>query len=214
MKFFRILFPLLSIFLLLWIEQGLSFPYPMKTLAKAVLLLAIPLILFHKTKFPYLKLKNTDIKSIQIALSAGVCIMLSIIGAFLLLQPFIDTDALVSDLASKGVTQKVFPFIALYILFGNSLMEEFFFRGLLPSLFKDSKLRLVLPSLFFSIYHIAIFLAWFNVPLLLVAIIGLWIGGVIFQLANERSGTILPSWTIHMCADIGVLLVGIYILYF
>lgn len=214
MKFFRVSFPLISIIILIWIEQGLEFPYTLKTLAKAILLLAIPIVLFYKSKFPYLQFKKIDVKSMRVAISAGIAIMFSIIGAFLLLQTFIDTEALVLDLAEKGVTPKVFPLIALYILFGNSLMEEFFFRGLLPSLFKGSKLRFVLPSLFFSIYHIAIFLPWFNLPLLLVAIAGLWIGGSIFQLANERSGTILPSWTIHMFADIGVLIVGVYILYF
>lgn len=129
-------------------------------------------------------------------------------------MPYIDIDALLIDIANKGVTATVFPFIALYILFGNSLMEEFFFRGILPALFGQSKLRLILPSFFFAIYHVAIFLPWFSPPLLALAVTGLWIGGFIFQLANERSGTILPSWIIHMFADIGVLLVGVYIIYF
>src|SRR5690606_7725936 len=107
----------------------------------------------------------------------------------------------------------VFPFVALYILLGNSLLEEFFFRGQLPNLFVKSWLQFVLPSFFFAIYHIAIFLPWFSPTLLTLAVIGLWIGGIIFQLANERSQTILPSWIIHMFADVGVLLVGVYMLY-
>lgn len=185
-----------------------------KTVAKLMLFLAIPFILFRKIGFPFLKLHQTDKKSIIVALGSGVTIAGLIIGAFIILMPFIDIDALVIDLADAGITPSVFPFVALYILFGNSLLEEFFFRGLLPNFFKESRLRLILPSFFFAIYHIAIFLPWFNPALLILAVAGLWIGGIIFQLVNERSKTILPSWTIHMFADIGVLLIGVYMLYF
>lgn len=140
--------------------------------------------------------------------------MVLIIGAFLLLQTHIDIASLRDDLLQSGITPTVFPFIALYILIGNSVIEEFFFRGLLPSLFGQSNMRLILPPFFFAIYHIAIFLPWFTLPILLLAVGGLWAGGLIFQLMNERCRTILPSWIIHMFADVGILLIGVYILYF
>ena len=206
--------PLISITILLWIEQGLEVEYVWKTIAKAMLFLLIPFILFRKTGFPFLQFPQTKKKSLTIAIVSGFTIMGIIIGAFTILLPFIDIDALLIDLADAGITPIVFPFIALYILFGNSLLEEFFFRGLLPNLFGGSRLRLVLPSFFFAIYHIAIFLPWFSPALLVLAVTGLWVGGIIFQLANERSQTILPSWIIHMFADIGVLLIGVYIIYF
>ncbi|WP_318614812.1 CPBP family intramembrane glutamic endopeptidase [Sporosarcina sp. YIM B06819] len=213
-KFIGSALPLISITILIWIEQGLEVAYLWKTMAKAILFLVIPFILFGKNGFSFLRLRQTDNKSMKIAIGSGLAIMGIIIGAFIILLPFIDIDALVIDLADAGITPTVFPFIALYILFCNSLLEEFFFRGLLPTLFVKSRLRFILPSLFFAIYHIAIFLPWFSPPLLMLAVTGLWIGGIIFQLANERSQTILPSWTIHMFADIGVLLVGVYMLYF
>lgn len=205
---------LVSIAILIWIEQGLEVEYIWKTIAKIILFLLIPLILFRKSGFPFLSLRRTDQKSMKIAIRSGLIVTGIIITAFILLQPFIDIDALVIDLADAGVTATVFPFIALYILFGNSMLEEFYFRGLLPSFVKKSRLRFILPSFLFAIYHIAIFLPWFSPLLLAVAVAGLWIGGIIFQLANEKSGSILPSWTIHMFADIGVLIVGVYIIYF
>ena len=55
-----------------------------------------------------------------------------IIAAFIVLQPFIDIAALLVDLADAGITTTTFPFIAFYILLGNSMLEEFYFRGLLP----------------------------------------------------------------------------------
>ncbi|MBO0601536.1 CPBP family intramembrane metalloprotease [Sporosarcina sp. E16_3] len=209
-----IVLSLLSIAFLLWIEQSVEVAYIWKTMAKMILFLILPLILLRKAGFPFLRLRQTDRKSMMSATGSGVAIMGIIIVAFIFLQPFIDIAALLADLASAGITTTTFPFIALYILFGNSMLEEFYFRGLLPNLVGKSRIRFILPSFLFAIYHITIFLPWFNPALLILAVTGLWVGGVIFQLANEKSGTILPSWTIHMCADIGVLLIGVYIMYF
>ena len=213
-KWFGAIFPILSILLLLWIEQSVGVTYGIKTVAKVILFLAIPLMLFRAMKFPFLRFRRADRKSIRLAFILGISIMAIIIGAFLLLQQSIDIASLRDDLFQSGITQAVFPFIALYILIGNSFIEEFFFRGLLPNLFGQSKMRFILPPFFFAVYHIAIFLPWFTLPILLLAVGGLWAGGLIFQLVNEKCHTILPSWIIHMFADVGILLIGVYVLYF
>ncbi|WP_262174810.1 CPBP family intramembrane glutamic endopeptidase [Saccharococcus sp. Marseille-Q5394] len=213
-KWFGVIFPILSILLLLWIEQSVGVTYEVKTVAKVMLFLAIPLILFRATKFPFLRFRKADRKSMRLAFILGISIMALIIGAYLLLQQFIDIASVRDDLLQSGITPAVFPFIALYILIGNSVIEEFFFRGLLPNLFGQSKMRFILPPFFFAIYHIAIFLPWFTLPILLLAVGGLWAGGLIFQLVNEKCRTILPSWIIHMFADLGILFIGVYILYF
>ncbi|MBD7985429.1 CPBP family intramembrane metalloprotease [Sporosarcina sp. Sa2YVA2] len=213
-KVFGAVFPIVSIFLLLWVEQGMHVSYIWKTGAKAVLFLVIPFLLFRATRFAFLRFRETDRRSILIATGIGFSIMVAIIGTFLLLKSSIDLDALIADLTLSGITRSVFPFIALYILFGNSMMEEFFFRGILPDLFGGTRLRFLLPPLFFAIYHIAIFLPWFSPPILALAVAGLWAGGLIFQWANEKSRTILPSWIIHLFADFGILIIGVYVLYF
>ena len=144
-----LLFALVSIVFLLWIEQGIEVSYIWKTMAKVILFLVIPLILFRKTKLTFLEIKKTDRTSLRIALFSGVAVMFVIIVAFILLMPLIDIDSLLLDLTERaGVTATVFPFVALYILIGNSLLEEFFFRGLLPSFFKNTFSRLVIPALF------------------------------------------------------------------
>ena len=212
-KGFVFLLPTISIAFLLLIEQGLTVPYIVKTMAKIVLFLGIPLLLFGKKRLAFLRFPRTDRTSLMFSLVAGLTVMSTIVIVFFMLRPFIDIDFLLAELGSIGVTSTVFPFVALYILLGNSLLEEFFFRGLLPDSFNHSLYRLLIPSFLFAIYHVSIFLMWFALPLLVLAIAGLWIGGIIFQLANERSGTILPSWIIHMFADLGVLIVGVYIFY-
>lgn len=213
-KWFGATFPVLCILLLLWIEQSVDVSYGVKTAAKVILFLGIPFMFFRSTIFIFLRFKKTDRKSIRIAFILGISVMALIIGVFLLLQHHIDIASLQDDLLQSGITPAVFPFIACYILIGNSIIEEFFFRGLLPDLFGRGVMRFLLPPFFFAIYHIAIFLPWFTLPILLLAVGGLWTGGLIFQIVNEKSHTILPSWIIHMFADLGILLIGVYVLYF
>ncbi len=215
MKNWTILFPLVSIALLLWIEQVLEVPYLWKTAAKALFFLAIPLLFLKVKKFDFLHMRKTQKISIFIAIVIGFAVMMTILGAFIFLRSSIDLNSLQVDLETRvGVTALVFPIVALYILIGNSFLEEFYFRGLLIDFLKESKLKWILPSFFFAIYHVAIFLPWFEWPILIVAVVGLFIGGLLFQWINEASGTIYPSWIIHMFADIGVLLIGVYMFYF
>ncbi|MET3575543.1 CPBP family intramembrane glutamic endopeptidase [Bhargavaea ullalensis] len=204
-----------GIAVLLWIEQGLGVPYLWKTAAKAALFLALPLLVFRKDARLFMKFSRTDPGRLKRALFVGAGVMAAVFAAFFLLRPFIDADALVGDLAGRaGVTGAVYPFVALYILFGNSLLEEFFFRGVLPAQFRDRpRLGLIVPPLLFAVYHVSIFLAWFSLPILLLAVAGLAAGGIIFQLANGRVGTILPSWIIHMAADLAVLIIGAILIY-
>ena len=134
-KSLMFLFPIVSIIILLWIEQVLTVPYTTKTLAKILLFAGIPLILFYKKGFTFLHFRNVDRQSLSASILLGISIMTIIVFAFIKLRAFIDLDGLILALEDIGVTSTVFPFIALYILFGNSILEEFFFRGFLASFF-------------------------------------------------------------------------------
>ena len=215
MKKSAILLSIGCVLFLLWIEQGVGVSYEWKTLAKIVLFFVVPFFLSRKNGIGFLAFKKTDPKSIRLAIMTGLAITALILGAFYFVKSFIDTGSMLSDLETRvGVTGTVFPLVAIYILFGNSFLEEFFFRGFLVGAFQGTRLKWILPPLFFAVYHVAIFLPWFSFPILLLALSGLWVGGYIFQWINERSGTVLSSWIIHMFADLGVLLIGVYLFYF
>ena len=126
MKNWTILFPLVSIALLLWIEQVLEVPYLWKTAAKALFFLAIPLLFLKVKKFDFLHMRKTQKISIFIAIVIGFAVMMTILGAFIFLRSSIDLNSLQVDLETRvGVTALVFPIVALYILIGNSFLEEF-----------------------------------------------------------------------------------------
>lgn len=210
-----ILVPTIAITLLLIIEQVLEIPYLWKTIMKILIFLAVPIFLMKMLKFNFLRPNIAAKKSTKLAFVLGILVMVTVLASFFILQNYINLDSILSDLESRvGISSAVFPFVAIYILLGNSFLEEFFFRGLLVDLYKESRIKWVLPSFLFAIYHIAIFLPWFDWPILLTAVGGLFLGGLIFQWMNEESGTIYPSWIIHIFGDVGVLLVGFYMFYF
>jgi membrane protease YdiL (CAAX protease family) len=215
MRKWVMLYPFISILILLWIEQGIEVTYIWKTLAKIILFVVVPLLYVKTIKSNFLKLQAVKKNQFIPAMILGGLVLVSILTAFLLFRDAIDLAALRLDLETRvGVTALVFPFVALYIMLGNSFLEEFFFRGLLVDLFPQSKWRWIMPSFLFAIYHVAIFLPWFEWPILLLAVAGLFIGGLLFQWMNKASGTIYSGWIIHISADIGVLLIGIYMFYF
>lgn len=65
---------------------------------------------------------------------------------------------------SRGITETTFLIVFLYIMFGNSLLEEYFFRGIVhDNMSNISRVgAYILSALMFSLYHITIFGTWFS----------------------------------------------------
>ncbi len=145
-----------------------------------------------------------------VALGAGVYTL--IVGGYFLLRGVFDfskvTGALTADI---GVTGENFLWVALYISFVNSLLEEFFFRGfafLGIRKLGQEKLAWFFSAGAFALYHIAMMGGWFSPLLLGLMIAGLFVGGLIFNFLNARSGSIWPSWLLHICANFAINTVG------
>lgn len=49
---------------------------------------------------------------------------------------------------------------------------------------------------------------WFSPVLFILAILGLMIGGCIFNYLDEKNGTIFQSWMVHMFANLAINTVG------
>jgi len=57
-------------------------------------------------------------------------------------------------------------------------------------------------------YHVAMMVGWFSLPVFLIIVAGLFVGGIIFNVLNEKSSTIYPSWLVHMFANFSINTVG------
>lgn len=129
------------------------------------------------------------------------------------MKDFIDLSNIIEMLdKDASVDKDNFLWIALYISFINSLLEEFFFRGFLflnLQRISGRKFAYILSAFVFSIYHIAIMGNWFSPIIFIIAMIGLFVGALIFNYLNEKSGNIYNSWIVHMMANLSINTVGL-----
>ena len=51
-------------------------------------------------------------------------------------------------------------------------------------------------------------IGWFGIGIVLLALAGLYVGGVIFNILNEKSENIYASWLSHMFANFAINTIG------
>ncbi|MBE7031518.1 MAG: CPBP family intramembrane metalloprotease [Ruminococcaceae bacterium] len=188
--------------------------YAVKSLVKILLFLLIPFVYSVFDKKCNLKaLLKPDKKGITLALLAGFAVFGVVLGAYLLFKDVFDFSALTKSLTkTTGVNGQNFVWVAIYISFANSLLEEFFFRGFAFLTLKrvsTRKFAYVFSALCFALYHIAMMIGWFGIPVILISLIGLFVGGIIFNAFDEKYGNIYISWLIHMFANFATNAIGL-----
>lgn len=187
--------------------------YAIKSAIKIVMFLLIPIVygLFLK-EFNLTKLIKPDKKGFAIALGLGFLVYTVVLGAYWIFKDVFDFSALTTSLnETTGVNKTNFVWVAIYISFVNSLLEEFFFRGFsFISLKKLTSRRFayIFSSLSFALYHIAMMIGWFGLPVILISLAGLFAGGMIFNRFDEKNENIYLSWLIHMFANFATNTIG------
>lgn len=188
--------------------------YAVKSAIKIVFFLLIPLsyLLVSKTQ-GLTDLLIPSKKGLAKALLLGAVIYAVIFAAFLIFRNLYDFSLITGLLSDNvGVDKSNFIYVAVYISFCNSLLEEFFFRGLaflllLPKI--GRKWAYIFSSLTFALYHIAIMTGWFSPILFILVMAGLMLGGCIFNFLDEKSGSIYSSWAAHACANFALNTIGL-----
>lgn len=192
-------------------------PYAVKSILKIILFLCVPMVyfrLFHawnslKALFVLKK------RELAVALSLGIGAFVVITGGYMLISQFFNLDdAILTLTADGGVSRSNFLYVSFYIALVNSLLEEFFFRGYAFLNLKNLTNRRFAyrySAVLFAVYHLGMVsgngnpLIWGGALILLTA------AGMILNALNERSGSILTSWLLHMCANLGINAVGFYV---
>jgi len=151
--------------------------------------------------------------SMKAGLLFGVVSFAVILVTYYFTSDLLDLQGIVQELRDKsGITRANFLLVGLYITFGNSFLEEFFFRGFVfLALYKQGKklAAYLFSAALFGLYHIAIFQTWFNPWLIVLALFGLGSVGLIFNWLNTRPGGFLNSWLTHALADSAIILIGL-----
>lgn len=191
--------------------------YAVKSAIKLALFLLLPLLLSLWSKeVLYLKLFRFQKKGIVTALGLGVGVYAVILGGYFLVRPFFDFSSIAGKLTENaGVDADNFLFVALYISFVNSMLEEFFFRGFVFTNLKRLNSRAFaywFSALMFALYHVAMMAGWFSPALFLLVMVGLTAGGMLFNYLNERLNCVFVSWLVHMFANFAINTIGFLLL--
>lgn len=187
--------------------------YAVKSLIKIILFLLIPVFygLFNK-EVNIKKLIKPNKSGIVTAISLGAAVYVIILGSYFVFRNVFDFSALTTSLGeTTGVNKSNFIWVAIYISFINSLLEEFFFRGfsfITLKKFTTRKFAYIFSSLSFALYHIAMMIGWFGVPVIFISLLGLFAGGLIFNKFDEKNENIYLSWLTHMFANFATNTIG------
>lgn len=187
--------------------------YAVKSLIKIILFLLIPIFygLFNK-EVNIKKLIIPNKSGIVTAISLGAAVYVTILGAYFIFRNVFDFSALTTSLGeTTGVNKSNFIWVAIYISFINSLLEEFFFRGfsfITLKKFTTRKFAYIFSSLSFALYHIAMMIGWFGIPVIFISLLGLFAGGLIFNKFDEKNENIYRSWLTHMFANFATNTIG------
>ena len=211
---FKIIFIVIISFFIMAIVDAVIVPsYFIKSLIKIILFGLIPITYFITNKDREIKnIFRINKKELTISLLVGIVVFLIIIGAYFLLGNLFDLSNITSSLTNDiGVSLDNFIYVSIYITIFNSFLEEFFFRGfafLTLKKYSNLKFSFIFSAITFALYHVAMMITWISIPLLIMTIIGLFIGGLIFNYFNYKYNNLYSSWFIHMFANIAINTIG------
>ncbi|WP_096269770.1 CPBP family intramembrane glutamic endopeptidase [Paucisalibacillus globulus] len=214
---FIILSTIITCGLLAFIEHGIEINYLIKTILKIglfYLTIRVYIRIFKDYRFrDAISIERISFNEWKRIVILGFTSATIVLIAYLIFLPLISLDTIKNDLTERlGISATTYIFVGLYVTFGNSFLEEYFFRGFiffnLPK-----KLGYIYSPILFAAYHVPMIALWFSPLIMGLCFLGLWIIGLIFHKVNERNQTIWSSWMIHICADIMIILIGLTLFY-
>ena len=196
------------------VVDGIIMPgYAIKSAAKLLLFGLVPILYTKYAGIPLRGLFQMKKRELKQAALLGIAVFTLILGGYFLLRNAADFSGITESLTTNaGVSRELFPIVAVYIPLVNALLEEFFFRGfafLTLCHFFPAKFVYLFSSVVFSLYHVSILQGWFSPALYALAMAGLVVGGLLFNRLDSHSKSLLPSYFVHMSANLAINTVGL-----
>lgn len=211
-KLFIMLYVVLSCIFMAFIELIIEPNYLIKSIIKIIMFFGIPFIITRLLKINILNNFKINKKEIIKLFKMGIVIYLVGFILYLILKNVFDFSEIVHSLMfDQQVTKKQLIFVAIYLSFGNSILEEFMFRLISFIKLKEYCSRnfaYIFSSIMFSLYHIAMISIGFPLPLTFLSLIGLFILGILFNWLDEKDNNIYNSWFVHMFCDFLIMTIG------
>lgn len=189
-------------------EAALTPAYAVKSLVKVALFAGLPLLANRLSGGGHFQeMFRLNRKGLALTLALGLVVYGLIVGGYFLLRNRIDFSNIVPAQGGSGIDRGNLAWVALYVCLGNCFLEEFFFRGagyLALSKVMNKKTAMVLSSACFSAYHIAIMAGWFAPLPFFGLLAALFVAGLFFCFLDDRAGSLLPSWGVHLFANLAI----------
>lgn len=213
-KNFIILFTVFFITSLYLVDQVFEIAYIFKVLIKLTFIILSAFLgkYFFNINFSFLKFKT--LKRYKLGIYISIFTFFIIFLGFIIVRNFMDFETLKYEFIHKYHLDGLAFFIAsFYLIFINSFIEEYFFRGFIYKNIEKKTFANAFSSISFSIYHLPNFQNWFNNPIfLLFPLIGLIIGGLLFNYLVSESDDIYNSYIPHMFADMSLVIIGYFLI--
>ncbi len=195
---------------LLFVSENIFHPtYIIQMIQKIVLFVILPIFILKYFSKKFSKFWVISKSSFLYWIWFWILWAFAIWITYYFLQDSIEWESIKESITSRWVNGVTFIFIFAYIMFWNSLIEEFFFRWIVfDSLLKYFKsFAYIFSSLLFSLYHFAIFGTWFQWYILLLAFVWLFLWGLFFSWLYKKTNGIWWAYIFHIIVDLVILVI-------
>ncbi len=204
-----ILYSIFACILLYTIENFFHPSYFIQMIQKLSLFILIPLIISFLFKIEFWKFGKFTKKSLFYWIWFWVLSWIIISIVYFFLKDLIDWELIKNSINSRWVTKSTFVIIFAYIMFWNSLVEEYFFRGIIFNIWKNinNLFAYFISSIAFSLYHITIFWTWFHGYILVLALFWLFLWWLFFAWLYKKTSWIWSAYIFHIIVDLAILII-------
>jgi len=156
-----------------------------------------------------------DKKYIKVSFVLAFLAFALILIGFFIMRPMLDQSMIIGALSDVGITENNFIPAFVYYALVNAALEELFFRGFIFITLYRMNFKMyahVYSALLFALYHISVMKTGVTPGLLILAIVGLFAVGLMFNELTRKCRSILGSYAVRVGAGVAISLVGVYIL--
>lgn len=159
-------------------------------------------------------------RGVVVGLASGALILVAILGAYALSRDHLDAGAFVDRARMTGFDRPVpFALVIAYIILANSFLEEYVWRwfvyrqveAIMPAGLADGPRRagaILIAAMLFTIHHVFALSAWVGLPLVVLGVVGVFLGAVIWSAIYAFERSLWPCYLSHVLADLAIMLVG------
>lgn len=208
---------IICVLLMSYVESIIKPTYLIKSIIKLTLFLGLIVLfstLYNENIFKLININKNKISPKLIYFLLFVYI--GIIVAYLLFQNYIDLQAIKDNLLNKeNLNKDNYIYIFSYIIFINSFLEEIFFRGFIYQVFNKENygfIGILYSSLLFALYHFGIMDSWFNILLIILIIVSLFVAGIFLEKIAIKYDNVLASYLVHASANLAINTIGVMML--